>query len=91
MASAVASAVRIGQRQRLGCGPASGKISGQRAPFLAGDAGMWLRARLAEKPDLTMRGLTAEFAVRSVQVAHGTVWRFVKQAGQTIKKDPDGQ
>ena len=52
---------------------------------------MWLRARLAAKPDLTMRGLTAEFAVRSVQVAHGTVWRFVKRAGQTIKKDPDGQ
>lgn len=84
----VASAVRIGQRQRAGRGQAPGKIGGHRCPVLAGEAGKWLLARLAEKPDLTMRALTAELATRGVQVAHDTVWRFVKQSGQTVKKRP---
>lgn len=65
-----------------------GKIGGHRRQALAGEAGEWLLARLAEKPDLTMRALTAELAARGVQVAHDTVWRFVKRAGQTVKKRP---
>ena len=72
----VASAVRIGQRQRSGRGQVPAKIGGVR------------RAALAEKPDLTMRALTAELAARGVHVAHDTVWRFVRRAGQTVKKRP---
>jgi len=87
----VASAVRIGQRQRAGYGQAPGKIGGHRRPVLAGVAGDWLLARLVEKPDLTMRALTAELAGRGVHVAHDTVWRFVKRAGQSVKKNADGQ
>ena len=55
----VASAVRIGQRQRAGRGQIPGKIGGDRRPVLAGVAGDWRLARRAEKPDLTMRVLTA--------------------------------
>ena len=84
----VASAVRIGQRQRAGRGQSVGKIGGHRPPVLAGDTGDWLLARLAEKPDLTMRALTAELAARGVCVAHDTVWRFVRRAGRTVKKRP---
>ena len=84
----VASAVRIGQRQRAGFGQTPGKIGGHRRPALAGEAGEWVLARLAEKPDLTMRALTAELAARGVHVAHDTVWRFVRRAGQTVKKRP---
>jgi transposase len=84
----VASAVRIGQRQRAGCGQMPGKIGGHRRQALAGEAGEWLLARLSEKPDLTMRALTAELAARGVHVAHDTVWRFVRRAGQTVKKRP---
>ena len=84
----VASAVRIGQRQREGRGQVPGKIGGRRRAALAGESGDWLLARLAEKPDLTMRALTAELAERGVRVAHDTVWRFVKRAGQTVKKRP---
>ncbi len=84
----VASAVRIGQRQRAGRGQVPGRIGGHRRPVLAGEAGDWLLARLADKPDLTMRALTAELAARGVHVAHDTVWRFVKRAGQTVKKRP---
>lgn len=84
----IASVVRIGQRQRAGRGQAPGKIGGHRHPVLAGEAGAWLLARLAEKPDLTMRALTAELAARGVHVAHDTVWRFVRRAGRTVKKRP---
>lgn len=84
----VASAVRIGQRQRAGRGQVPGRIGGHRRPVLAGEAGDWLLARLAEKPDLTMRALTAELAARGARVTHDTVWRFVKRAGQTVKKRP---
>ena len=84
----VASAVRIGQRQRSGRGQVPCRIGGHRKAVLAGEAGDWLLARLAEKPDLTMRALTAELAVHGVLVAHDTVWRFVKRSGQTVKKRP---
>lgn len=57
-----------------------------RRAALAGEPGDWLLARLAEKPDLTMRALTSELAARGVDVAHDTVWRFVRRAGQTVKK-----
>lgn len=87
----VASAVRIGRRQRSGRGQVPGKIGGHRPATLKGEAGDWLLARLAEKPDLTMRALTAELAERGVQVVHDTVWRFVRKAGQTVKKNRDGQ
>lgn len=84
----VASAVRIGQRQRAGRGQVPGKVGGVRRAALAGEAGEWLMSRLAEKPDLTMRALTTELAARGVHVAHDTVWRFVRRAGQTVKKRP---
>lgn len=81
-----ASAVRIGQRQRSGRGQVPGKVGGSRRAALSGESGDWLLARLAEKPDLTMRALTVELAARGVHVAHDTVWRFVRRAGQTVKK-----
>jgi transposase len=87
----VASAVRVGQRLRSGLGQGHGKIGGHRRAKLKGDTGDWLLARLAEKPDLTMRALMAELADRGVHVVHDTVWRFVRKAGQTVKKNADGQ
>lgn len=87
----VASAVRIGQRHRAGRGQAPSRVGGSRRAVLAGQSGDWLLRRLAEKPDLTMRALTAELAARGVLVAHDTVWRFVRKAGQTVKKNSDGR
>jgi transposase len=43
----VASAVRIGQRQRSGRGQVPGKVGGVRRSALAGEAGDWLLSRLA--------------------------------------------
>jgi transposase len=86
--TSVSSAVRTGQRQRARRGQMPGKIGGHRRQALAGEAENRLVARLAEKPDLTMRALTAELAARGVHVAHDTVWRFVRRAGQTVKRRP---
>ena len=61
----VAAAVRIGQCRRAGRGLETGKIGGHRRPVLQGAVGDWLLAGLAEKPDLTMRGLAAELAARA--------------------------
>ena len=82
----VASAVRVGQMHRSGLGQGHGKTGGHRRAKLKGETGDWLLARLAEKPDLTMRALTAELADRGVHVVHDTVWCSVRKAGQTVKK-----
>ena len=87
----VASAVRVGQRQKSGLGQGHGKIGTHRHPKLKGATGDWLLARLAQKPCLTMRALTVELADRGVHVGHDTVWRCVRKAGQSVKKNADGQ
>jgi transposase len=80
------SAVRLGQKLRSGAGLAPAKRGGPRpSPITAAAAG-WLRTRLAEKPDLTMRALACELRERGTPVTHDTVWRFVRRAGLTVKK-----
>ena len=61
----VASAVCFGQRQRPGRGQVPGRIGGHRRRKRAREAGEWLMARLAGKPGLTMRALSAELARRA--------------------------
>jgi transposase len=46
----------------------------------------WLLARLAEKPDLTLRAIGAELAARGVKVSHFAVWHFFVHEGITFKK-----
>ena len=46
----------------------------------------WLLARIAEKPDLTLRAVVAELAERGTPASYGAVWRFFKHAGITFKK-----
>jgi transposase len=77
----VATAVRIGQKWRSGRGLEPGKMGGHRRPVLCGETAEWIRTRLAEKNDLTMRALAAELAERGVVVTHDTVWRFVRGLG----------
>ena len=86
----LSSAVRVGQSRKSRPGQGHGKIGGHRRPKLKGETGDRLLARLAKKPDLTMRALATELADRGVHVVHDTVWRFVRQAGQTVKKPADG-
>ena len=51
----------------------------------------WLLARIAEKPDLTLRAVVAELAERGTPASYGAVWRFFKHEGITLKKNPARQ
>jgi len=46
----------------------------------------WLLARLAEKPDLTLRAVVAELAERGTPASYGAMARFFKHEGITFKK-----
>ena len=83
----VASAVKWSQRARqtgsaaakpMGARPGRSKLDGERS---------WLLARLAEKPDLTLKALVGELRERGVAVALDTLWRFLRGAGISFKKN----
>jgi transposase len=46
----------------------------------------WLLARIAEKPDLTLRAVVAELVEHGTPASYGAVWRFFKHEGITFKK-----
>jgi putative transposase len=75
------------QRQRQ-TGSAAAKPMGGKRPYLLEEQRSWLLARLAEKPDLTLHALLGELAeVRGVTVSCDTLWRFLKRAGISFKKN----
>jgi transposase len=53
-----------------------------------GERRAWLRARLAEKPDLTLEALRAELAARGHTVSVWTIWKFCRSEKLTFKKKP---
>lgn len=83
----VATAVRWSHRHRTTGDASARPMGGSRRAVLAGERD-WLLARIAEKPDLTLRAIVAELAARDVRVSYDAVWRFYKRAGMTFKKKP---
>ena len=83
----VASVVKWRQRYRATGSAAAKQMGGWRQLSLKGE-GEWLLARIAAKPDLTLRAVVAELAERGTPTSYGAVWRFFKQAGITFKKKP---
>ena len=69
-----------GERQRGGL-----PDGGHRPRSLTGERA-WLLARIAEKPDLTLRAVVAELAARGTPTSYGAVWRFYAREGITFKK-----
>src|SRR6516225_8346082 len=65
----VASVVKWSQRFRATGSAAAYKVGGRRPYALASERD-WLLARLAEKPDITLRALGAELAARGIKVSH---------------------
>jgi len=59
----VSSVVKWSQRRRAVGSPAALKMGGHR-PYVVAREKDWLIARIAEKPDLTLRALLAELAER---------------------------
>src|SRR5271167_4563638 len=82
----VASVVKWSQRWRA-TGSAAAKPMGGRRPLQLNGEREWLLARIAEKPDLTLRAVVAELAERGTPASYGAVWRFFKHEGITFKKN----
>ena len=81
----VASVVKWSQRWRATGSAAAKQMGGWRQLLLKSER-EWLLARIAEKPDLTLRGMVAELAERGTPASYGAVWRFFKHEGITFKK-----
>ena len=80
-------AVKWLQRVQRTGSVAPDRIGGYRRPALEGER-EWMLARIAEKPDLTLRALAAELAERGVKAGQYAVWSFFKREGLTFKKTP---
>src|SRR5439155_20033755 len=72
----VASVVKWSQRWRA-TGSAAAKPMGGRRPLRLAGERVWLLARIADKPDMTLRAVVAELAVRVTPVSFGAVRRFI--------------
>ena len=83
----VASVVRWSQRRRQTGSAAAKPMGGKRPLVLAGER-EWLLARIAEKPDLTLRALRAELAERGIVVSLAAVWAFFAREQISFKKKP---
>ena len=81
----VASVVKWSQRWRA-TGSAAAKPMGGRRPLRLAGERAWLLARLAEKPDLTLRAVVAELAERGTPASCGAVWRFLAREGISFQK-----
>jgi transposase len=81
----VASVVKWSQRFRMTGSAAAYKVGGRRPYALQGERD-WLLARLAAKPDITLRAVTAELAERGIQVSCFAVWHFFAHEGISFKK-----
>ena len=82
----VASVVKWSQRWRASGSAAAKQMGGWRQLRLKRER-EWLLARIAEKPDLTLRAVVAELAERGTPASYGAVWRFFKHEGITFKKN----
>jgi transposase len=83
---APSTAVKWHGRLREAGSPAAKPMGGRRPYLLEGERA-WLLGRLKAKPDLTLHELLDELAERGVVVACDTLWRFLKRAGVSFKKN----
>src|SRR6185436_8157693 len=77
----VARVVRWCQRYRASGSAAAKRMGGHRRRLLLGERD-WLLARIAAKPDLTLRAILAELAARGIGVSYGALWSFVAAEGR---------
>jgi transposase len=84
------SAIRWVRRTRETGSPAARPMGGKR-PFALAAQQDWLLARIAAKPDITLRALLAELRERGIAVSYYAVWHIVERAGLSFKKKPARQ
>src|SRR3954447_2460428 len=81
----VATVVRWSQRFRM-TGSAAALAMGGHRPHRLASRRYWLLARIAEKPDLTLRAIRAELSADGIKVSYGALWAFFARDGITFKK-----
>jgi transposase len=81
----IATVGRWSQRLRA-TGSAAALAMGGHRPHRLADRRDWLLARIAEKPDLTLRAIKAELGDAGVRVSYGALWAFFAREGITFKK-----
>ena len=79
------SAIRWTRRMAETGSPAALPMGGKKPFALAGEA-VWIKDRVAEKPDITGRELLAELHQRGVDVSYYGVWHFLDHTGLSFKK-----
>ena len=84
----VASVVKWSQRYRATGSAAAHPMGRRNRPLILLPERDWLLARLAAKPDLTLRGVQAELAGRGVRVSCKAIWNFFRAERVTFKKKP---
>lgn len=89
-AVSVSSVVKWSQRYRASGTAAAKPMGGHRRRILLAERD-WLLARIAEKPDLTLRAVLAELAARGRVASYGALWSFFANEGITFKKKPARQ
>jgi transposase len=72
-------------------GSAAALPMGGRKPLVLAAERDWLLARLADKPDITLRAVQGELAERGVVVSYHAVWNFFAAEGISFKKRPSRQ
>ena len=83
----VSSVIKWTQRQRRTGSAAPGKMGGHRPYLVSGAHRDWLMERVANDPNVTLRGLAEELGLRGLTVDHATVGRFLHREGQSFKKN----
>lgn len=82
----VSSVVKWSQRYRK-TGSVAASPMGSRLPRLLIGEREWLLARIAAKPDMTLRELVAELRARGMAASYGSLWRLLKDEGISFKKN----
>jgi len=81
----VSAAAKWSARLRAEGSAAAKPMGGARRAVLVGEQA-WLLERIAAAPDLTLRAIQAELAIRGTVVGLWAVWWFYEAKGITFKK-----
>ena len=83
----VASVVKWSQRKRQTGSLAAARMGSRQLRSLAAQRD-WILARIADKPDVTLRELVVELNARVGATSYGSVWRLLRDEGISFKKKP---
>jgi len=87
----VSSVVKWSQRKRQTGSVAAKPMGSRQARSLAAQRD-WMLARIAARPDVTLRELVAELnTALAVRTSYGSVWRLLNDEGISFKKNPARQ